>query len=221
MRSKASSGRWGLDREILRILGKKKGFYIELGANNGFTQSNTLWLEIFYGWRGVLIEPIQRNYEECVKNRSGKRNTIVRAACVSANYPEDTIALSFFDRDLFTRLWASPLGIESTVENPLLHGRAHSPEESSEDFKIEVVPAQTLTSVLEEARAPRKIDFLSLDVEGGELEVLRGINFSRFTIDWICIETQDFHSVEAALTPEGYVLYGKLTHHDYMFKRVN
>jgi len=141
----------------------------------------------------------------------------VRAACVSADYPEATIALSFFDRDLFTRLWASPLGIESTVENPLLHGRANSPEETNEDFKIEVVPAQSLTSVLEEAKAPRKIEFLSLDVEGGEIEVLRGLDFSRYKIEWICIETRDYDSVAALLTAQGYALYGKLTHHDYMF----
>ena len=217
-RGHASWGLWGLDQSIIKTIDKKNGFYIELGANNGFTQSNTLWLEMFHGWEGVLIEPISTNYEECVKNRSSRRNKIFRAACVSEGYGKETIELSFFDQDIFTRLWASPLGINSTVEDPLLHGRANSIHRSNEHFKIEEVPARTLTSILSEAGAPSRIDFMSLDVEGGKIEVLKGIDFEHYKIEWICVETRDFHSVEALLTAQGYVLYGKLTHHDYMFK---
>ena len=48
-----------IDQQVFQYLGKRKlGFYIEIGANNGIDQSNTKMLEVYYGWRGVLIEPI-------------------------------------------------------------------------------------------------------------------------------------------------------------------
>ena len=218
VRSSASSGIWGLDKRVIEVLSKKNGFYIELGANNGYTQSNTLWLEMFHGWRGILIEPVRANYVECLKNRSSKRNKIVRAACVSDTYPEDSIKLSFFDQDVFTRLWARPLGINSTVDNPLLHGRANSVEESNKNYKIEEAPALTLTSILVQMGAPRRIDFMSLDVEGGEVEVLKGLDYAQFEVEWICVETRDLAAVSAVLEPNGYRLNSQLTHHDYMFR---
>ena len=61
------------------------GFYVELGANDGISQSNTLYLEKNLNWRGVLVEPNNRNYLKCVQNRS-ELNAIFHNACVSFNY---------------------------------------------------------------------------------------------------------------------------------------
>ena len=47
-----------LDRQLLPHLDKRKGFFIEAGANDGVTQSNTLFFERHRGWRGLLVEPI-------------------------------------------------------------------------------------------------------------------------------------------------------------------
>lgn len=219
IRSRASFGLWGLDIRILRVVGKERGFYIELGANNGFTQSNTLRLELFHGWRGLLIEPVAASYSDCLKNRSLRRNVIVRAACVSSSYESETVELSLSNRDLFSKLWASPLGVETTIEDPLKHGQQYRDADGDgTDYVIEVAPARTLTSILEEARAPNRIKLLSLDVEGGELEVLKGLDFSKYSIDWLVVETNNLQAVVNLLGPFGFVLHSPVSHHDYIFR---
>ena len=42
-------------------------FYIEIGANDGVSQSNTKYLELFYDWRGILIEPIPSVFKKLQK----------------------------------------------------------------------------------------------------------------------------------------------------------
>jgi len=219
IRSDVSFGLWGLDLQILKIVGKKKGFYIELGAHNGFTQSNTLRLELFHGWRGLLIEPVSSSYSDCLKNRSLRRNAIVRAACVSDSYERETVDLSLSNKDMFSKLWASPLNVETTIADPLRHGQQYRDDISDgDDYVIEVAPARTLTSILDEVGAPKRIQLLSLDVEGGELEVLKGLNFSTYSIDWLVVETRNLDAVVKLLASSGYLFHSALTHWDYVFR---
>ena len=47
-----------LDVKLGAIIDRDGGFFVEAGAHDGFTQSNTYWLERFRGWRGLLVEPM-------------------------------------------------------------------------------------------------------------------------------------------------------------------
>lgn len=216
-RNAASSGLWALDRKVWELLGKEKGFYVELGAHNGHLQSNTLWLELFFGWRGLLIEPVETSFLQCLRYRSAKRNFIVRAACVSDTYAASHVKLSISRKDKFSLLWASPIGVESSLSDPLAHGRLYQ-DEIDENFDIELAPARTLTSILDEVDAPSTIRFLSLDVEGGEMEVLKGLDFATYSIEWVLVETQTPAEIKQYLEEKGYVFFSQLTHHDYMFR---
>ena len=180
-------------------------------------QSNTLWLEIFFGWHGLLIEPIEDSFLQCKKFRSQKRNTVVRAACVSDAYTASQVELSVSRKDKFSLLWASPMGVESSVGDPLAHGRAYQ-NGKDEYFDIELAPARTLTSILDEIHAPPSIRFLSLDVEGGEMEVLRGLDLSKYSIEWVLVETQAPAKIANYLGERGYGLHSQLTPHDYIFR---
>ena len=95
---KSSFGLNGLDRQLIEHLLPKSGYCIELGANDGVSQSNTLVPEIAHGWSGCLIEPVSSSFKLLERNRSSERNQLVQAACVSFDYPGDTvqIALSKF-----------------------------------------------------------------------------------------------------------------------------
>lgn len=64
-------------------------------------------------------------------------------------------------------------------------------------------PARTLTSLLSEVSAPLNFDLLSLDVEGNELAVLRGLDFSRYKPRWILVEVRSAE-VEQYLESVGY-----------------
>ena len=64
------SGLNKLDKKIEEYLNYDDGFFVELGANDGVTQSNTLYLEKHRKWKGVLVEPTPHNFLKCLENRS-------------------------------------------------------------------------------------------------------------------------------------------------------
>jgi hypothetical protein len=116
------------------------------------------------------------------------------------------------------RQWASPLNVETTIVDPLRHGQQYRDDISEgKNFVIEVAPARTLTSILGEVGAPKRIRLLSLDVEGGELEVLKGLDFSTYSIEWLLVETHSLEALMKLLAPFGYIFHSALTHHDYVF----
>lgn len=77
-----------LSTKLIKHLNYNDGFYVELGANDGVSQSNTLRLEKKFNWKGVLVEPNNKNYLKCVQNRS-ELNAIFHNACVSFNYKKN------------------------------------------------------------------------------------------------------------------------------------
>jgi len=78
--------------------------------------------------------------------------------------------------------------------------------------------AYTLTEILEEAKAPNQIDFLSLDVEGAEISVLKGLNLRMFSFKYILIETSQEAEVTALLSEHSYKLFERLTSTDLIYK---
>lgn len=112
---------------------------------------------------------------------------------------------------------STPMVASSDIPDVRTHVLGSSPD-SSAQITFEEVRARTLTSVLAEANAPAEIQLLSLDVEGGELEVLRGIDFSKFNISWILIETRSPQVISKFLAQSGYFLQKKLSHHDFLFR---
>lgn len=205
----------GLDTRLAEIVQKERGFYIELGANDGVTQSNTLKLELFKGWKGVLIEPVPRVFARLKKNRSRQRNHLEMAACVSFDFDKDYVEIAF------SNLMSTPLNIDSDIDDPLAHAGSGTifleGLDKQEALTVLRLPSSTLTAVLDRARAPRSIDLLSLDVEGGELDVLKGIDFDRYRINWMLIESRNIERIEQFLSPLGYRLHTKMSGHDYLF----
>ena len=80
------------------------------------------------------------------------------------------------------------------------------------------VATETLNKILKELNV-NKINFFSLDVEGYEEEVLRGLNLNIFDIDYILIETNNFDKINFMLKNCNYTLQEKLSFHDYLFKK--
>jgi FkbM family methyltransferase len=80
------------------------------------------------------------------------------------------------------------------------------------------VPAFTLEYLLDKCKAPPLIDFFSLDVEGNELEVLKGLSHIKYRFKYIVVETSDFENVSAFLSLKNYQYIRRLSVHDYLFK---
>jgi FkbM family methyltransferase len=156
----------GREQELVRIFfaGVRSGFFVEVGANRPRDQSQTWHLEQL-GWTGILIEPQPDLAGDLCRVRSAK---VFAVACSS---PENAgrrmqlhVAgpLSALDRDRMAP-GAQPEGV---VE----------------------VPVRTLDDILLEAHAPVGFDFLSIDVEGHELEVLSGFDFARWRPRLVLLE---------------------------------
>lgn len=203
-----------LDRKLIEYLDYNDGFFVELGANDGVTQSNTLHLEKFKGWTGILVEPIPHNYLNCLKSRS-QETKVFAAACVSFEYSERFVEI------LYSDLMSVAPNLEIDIEYPELHAKEGLQylDSIQSNFRFGA-EARKLNDILVEASAPKVIDFLSLDVEGAEIEVLKGIDHEHFRFKYICVECRNLPKMRIFLAAKGYQLVDQLTFHDYLFHYV-
>ena len=182
---------------LLSLLNFRNGFFVDVGAHDGRSSSNTFHLEK-QGWQGILIDPILHNVFRQREIRSGDKNLFVYAACVSDSFTEKFVKLKY----------SGMMSIVETTSTKKDMSWAEKGREflNSNEFVAEVwAPARTLTSILDEYKAPGSIDFLSLDVEGSELEVLNGLDFSKYKFAVICIECQASSAEAKFLTGKGYL----------------
>lgn len=200
-----------LDRKLEKYVDYDDGYFVELGANDGVTQSNSLYFEKHRGWRGVLVEPAPQNFLKCRQNRSG-RNSIYCAACVSFDYDQE------FVRIAYSNLMSTPISLESDIQDPRAHARLGDRFLGHGETMFEFgAVAHPLNSLLQDAGAPRLIDFLSLDVEGAELEVLKGVDQEVFRFKFILVGCRDFTKLNPYLESKGYRFVEKLSSQDYLF----
>jgi FkbM family methyltransferase len=159
-------------RLILEAFGfAREGFFIEVGANHPQRNSLTYLLERL-GWSGILVDPLTACYEKLVKARPRSRS--FRCACVG---PDKVGTL--------------------TLHAPYPMSEAATVEKNVDDFDMqyaftETCDAVTLDSLVEQVK-PARIDFLSLDTEGTEMDVLLGFDLARHRPRLILIEDKLYH----------------------------
>jgi FkbM family methyltransferase len=151
-------------RLVAAFFGSSKGDFVEVGANDPRERSQTWHLEQ-QGWSGVLVEP---QPDLAAKLRALRKAKVFETACSSPGNAGRALPLHV----------AGPLSS--------LDRRGMAPGATPE--KVISVPVRTLDSVLEEAGSPAAFDFLSIDVEGHEIEVLRGFDIARWRPKLIMIE---------------------------------
>jgi FkbM family methyltransferase len=214
-------GSTGLNQLDLKLISEIKpspgGYFIELGANDGIRQSNTYKLQQRYGWTGVLIEPNPFHCQECTQNRAfGKRPRVYCAACVPFDHPDRFIEIESAD------LMSVAKGLLLSDDAAKEHADRGRPflVDPNQRFTYGAV-ARTLTDILKKANAPSFPDLLSLDVEGNELAVLQGLDFSKYRPQWILAECRD-KSIQDHLSRQGYTQHKVLSENpaytDLLFK---
>lgn len=199
-----------IDFEIEQILNYDNGYFIEIGANNGVNQSNTLYFEKFRGWSGLLIEPHPKLFSQLQKNRSHK-STCVNAACTSFSFKNDSIKMMYSD------LMTTSLERSNILPNLTAHALLGSKYLVGQPSEF-TARSKTMQQILEGVNAPKRIDLFSLDVEGFEFEVLSGINHEIFRFNLICIETSDISRMKAFMATIDYEFVKQVTHHDLFFR---
>jgi len=163
-REKSSSG---FRQDLLALLlnnFKKNGTFIEVGACDGLATSNTLLLEREFGWQGILIEPAKVWHSAIALNRS----SIIDLRCAWKTTGE---RIKFVEKS------------DSCTSTVL--GSTQSESFGEEVYWVETV---TVAQLIEENKTIESVDFLSVDTEGSELEVLLGFPFDNITPNFICVE---------------------------------
>ncbi len=198
-----------LDLKLKPYLDFERGYFIEAGANDGLAQSNTLFYEKFRQWTGLLIEPIPDLAAQCRLNRP--RCAVENCALVPFHYPRQTIEMRYCN------LMSLVKGAMKDEAADLDHIRRGCEVQKISTYQL-TVPARTLTSLLDQHHPPA-IDFLSLDVEGFELDVLKGMDFDKYTPKWMLVEARSRAEMESFLHP-WYETVAQLSHHDVLFRSV-
>lgn len=194
---------YGLDELDLRLIAalgdEPPGFFVELGAHDGVTQSNSVLLEK-RGWKGLLIEANPASYARCVKARPGM--IVEHAACVAADFAGSHVLLT--DVGLMALTTRSSISA-SEREDWLQRGEGFA-RRKRQDIAVRAV---TMTSLLDQ-HGINRVDLLLLDVEGAEVDVLRGLDFTRHAPRLILAEDAYTDEVETYLAGHGYFRSGVL-----------
>ena len=189
--------------------GDEPGFFVDVGSFDGIHLSNSYSFELA-GWDGICVEAHPEYFPHLQKNRP--RSRTVWSACVE---PGASSEIEFL---------TEPLGLLSGIEADKTLGiekRYSARNMIFPGWQKAKVPAATLTSILEEANAPRVISFCTLDTEGTELNVLAGIDFDRFAFRLILAEAntrEEALKMENIMRVRGYLLARRLNQ-NYFFVR--
>lgn len=176
----------------------KDGVFLELGACDGLLYSNTLFFEKYLGFKGILIEPVKEFYDKLIKNRPNN-------SCYNN-------AISSNETDIDILVNGAVSGIKKHMEQSFIEGW-------HKKSIVRKIKTKKLSNIFNEKNISY-IDFFSLDVEGGELDVLKTINWQNINIYLICIEL-DNHNPEKnkkcrqILLDNGFVFKVKMTINEF------
>ena len=200
----------GQDRFLLEnfFRGKRGGVFLDIGAYDGETFSNTLFFEKSMGWTGLCVEPMPTAFAKCV----AKRKAICENVCLSDFEGE----ADFLEADQTGPMEKMYSGLPAYFD--LRH--VHRIRAETQTQKTLRVPVTTLAALLTK-HSLFDIDFCSLDVEGAELAILSTFDAQRFRIGVLTIENNwDDERIPRAMALKGYELFAKLEQ-DYVFKRTD
>jgi FkbM family methyltransferase len=149
---------------------KKNGYFIEFGAANGVELSNTYLLETAFNWTGILAEPAKYWTNELLRNRPNAR---IEELCV---WKESNKFLDFNE---------TKIPEISTIDLFSKSDAYESLRKKGSTYKVKTI---SLYDLLIKHSAPQHIDYLSIDTEGSEFEILSSFNFNEFTFGVITCE---------------------------------
>jgi FkbM family methyltransferase len=181
-----SRSQFGQDLFVLYQSGfRKHGYFVEFGATNGLDLSNSFLLEEEFAWSGILAEPARRWHKELRANRACH----IETDCV---WSESGALITFEEAD-----WGELSGVRTE--------RSADTKKKGKTYSVTTI---SLLDMLDKYSAPKEIDYLSIDTEGSEFDILSSFDFSRYQFNVITCEHNDGprrESIFSLLTANGYV----------------
>ena len=168
---------------------KEDGYFVEFGATNGIDSSNSYMLEKFYNWNGILAEPGKIWHEKLRENRRCK----IDHRCVWSQTGEDLEFNQVNEPEL------------STINAYSGADRYRQYREEGSKYYVETI---SLNDLLRTHGAPPEIDYMSIDTEGSEYQILSAFDFEKYHIKIITCEhnyTDARDKLFSLLSSKGYV----------------
>jgi len=189
----------GQDLEVLKFYNNKEGgFFIEIGASDGVEISNTYLLEKEYKWKGICCEPVPTRFEKLVVNRP-------KSICFNEAIYNQSGLTVIFDISNDINNFDLLSGISDCID-------AHKTTVDRNKTTI-TVKTLSLLDILDKSNAPSFIEYMSIDTEGSELEILKNFNFEKYTFGLIDIEHNFIEPrrtlIKNLLLSKGYIYKGQ------------
>ena len=179
------------------LLSKKNGFFVESGGYDGEGHSNSVFFELERGWTGILIEAMPKYYKRIL---SKNRQIYALNACLASKRP------------LVAKFRASDVLSSRTSEMRKEHENRINKEFGNKTVYL-YVPCFSLNTILK-ALDVNKVDYFSLDIEGGEFSALQGLDFKNIDITSLSIEYNGFEDAKNKMQPHMEANGYKLTKDD-------
>jgi len=157
--------------------GLKNGIFVDVGANDGISINNTLYFEKYNNWTGINIEPIKSVFQKLSINRPN----CININCAVSNFNGET---DFICNTGYTEMIS---GIKDNYDPRHLNRLERENNMMNSSTNIIKINTKKLETILYENNITH-INFLSIDVEGAEFEVIKSINFNNVFIDVIGFE---------------------------------
>lgn len=157
--------------------GYKNGFFVDVGAHDGITINNTLYFEKHNNWTGINIEPIKSVYDKLVINRPNNIN-LNYAICNSEG------VCDFICNTGYTEMIS---GLKHTFDSRHMNRLQTENRMKGSTTQLIKVDTKKLETLFDDNKVTH-INYLSIDVEGAEFEVIKSINFNKVFIDVIEFE---------------------------------
>jgi len=184
---------------------KREGTFVDVGGYDGVTGSNTFFLETNRGWTGALVEPVKA---QLVKAAALRTCPCIEAAVAPTEGEADFIEIS----EGFTQM----SGLANTYDKKLLQ-KVRNDKRHREN--VTKVKTKTLSSILEYVEIPDP-DFISLDIEGGEIACLKAFPFKDHNVKVWSIENNTGTSeIKKLMDTNGYDLIEFCGPDEVYFKR--
>jgi len=163
------------DKWVIKNLNyKNNGFFLDIGASDGITHSNSYVLEKYFDWKGICVEPDPYSYKMLNNNRD----------CIC-----DNSLLDETEANVHTFHSAQGLSFINNPNNPTDLDKLKKYANDKGFFYDQIrMKTDTISSVLEKYNAPFVIDYLSIDIEGMEYSVLKSFPFDDYHVNLITVE---------------------------------
>ena len=157
--------------------GYKNGFFFDVGAHDGININNTLYFEKINKWRGINIEPIKKVFDKLILNRPNCIN--INCAITNFNGQDEFICNSGYTEMIS--------GLKNNFDNRHLERLKRELIQHGGNSEVIIVETKKIETICDENNI-KNINYLSIDVEGAEFEVIKSINFEKVFIDVIGFE---------------------------------